>query len=240
MGVEECEGQTLDLWVTKDLWPVGHGWPKINFVIIIIKKYNITDCTKKKHSIINIIKPTKDIFSIIEINFQHKSQILLCPVCSTEWCNCLRADRAAAFHPAQRGLQGGGHCEICYNCQRHILYVCELQKLVWLCTLSACLWCNINGKMSRCLRVLERQKRDQTSLSWRQKGLQLRDVWSWGTGGIGTVPAFNLVLRDTGFSVGAHWEGAGCKRECNLRTEAADFSLPFRQPLLGVVWCDHQ
>lgn len=116
------------------------------------------------------------------------------------------------------------------------------KKHGWLCTVSVCLWCNINGKMRHCLlsRVLERQRQDQTSLSWRQKGLQLRDVWSWGTGGTGTVPLFNLLLGDTGFLAGSHWEGAGSKRECNLRMEAADFRLPFRQPLLGVVWCDHQ
>ena len=47
-------------------------------------------------------------------------------------------------------------------------------------------------KMSRCLlsRVLERQRQDQTPLSWRQK--QPR-----GPGGTGTVPLLNLPLGDT-------------------------------------------
>ena len=138
-------------------------------------------------------------------------------------------------------LQGSGHREIFYNCQHHILYNCGLEKHDWLFTVSVCVWCNINGKMSLLSRVLERQMQDQTSPSWRQKGLRLRDVWSWGTGGIGTVPPSNLPLVDmTGVLAGSHWEGAGSKRECNLRMEATDFRLPFRQPLLGVVWCDHQ
>lgn len=37
-----------------------------------------------------------------------------------------------------------------------------------------------------------------------------------------------------------YWEGAESERECNSRMGAADFRLPFSQPLLGVVWCDHQ
>lgn len=65
--------------------------------------------------------------------------------------------------------------------------------------------------------------------------------WILGDGGTGTVPPLNLPLKDTGFFLaGSRWESTGSKRECNLRMEAADFRLPFSQPLLGVVWCDHQ
>lgn len=37
-------------------------------------------------------------------------------------------------------------------------------------------------------------------------------------------------------TLGRRWE----HRKGNLRMEEADFRLPFRQPLLGIVLCDHR
>lgn len=74
-------------------------------------------------------------------------------------------------------------------------------------------------------------KADQTALIQRQCKL-------WDTGVLGWS-RFNLIAHRFAafFATGSV---PGAKRESNLRIEAADFRLPFRQPLLSVVWSDHQ
>lgn len=56
-------------------------------------------------------------------------------------------------------------------------------------------------------------------LSWRLFCVLPGDVGSWGTvgGKLGTVPLFNLLLRDTGgSSAGPRWEGAGSEKGVQL------------------------
>lgn len=87
--------------------------------------------------------------------------------------------------------------------------------------------CDIYGKRL----LLVRQRQDQESLSRGYFCLCLRGAGSRGTGEHPDSPSLSNP---------PYWEGAESKREHNLRMGAADFRLPFSQPLLGVVWRDHQ
>lgn len=82
------------------------------------------------------------------------------------------------------------------------------------------LWFSADGKLSQHLLspVLERQRQDQTSPELETLLCLAWGCWVLGDGGekLGTVPLFNLLLRDTGFSAGSRWEGAGSKKGVQL------------------------
>lgn len=77
-----------------------------------------------------------------------------------------------------------------------------------------------DGKLSQHLLspVLEKQRQDQTSPELETLLCLAWGCWVLGDGGgeLGTVPLFNLLLRDTGSSAGSRWEGAGSEKGVQL------------------------